>query len=45
MHIEIFILSEPHLSILIPIFISVQKALLSTGVPKIECFFNEVTNE
>ena len=45
MHIECFLLTEPHLSLLEPLFVSVKKALLSVSVPKLECIFNEVTNE
>lgn len=44
MHIESFILSEPHLSLLEPLYISIRQALLSTSIPKLECIFNEITN-
>ena len=44
LHIECFLLTEPHLSLVEHLFISVKKALLSVSVPKLECIFNEVTN-
>lgn len=45
MHIQSFILSEPHLSLIEPLFYSLRSALASTSIPKLECYFNEVTNE
>lgn len=45
MHIQSFIVSEPHLSLLEALFFSIKNALLSTSIPKLECFLNEVTNE
>lgn len=45
MHIQVFLLCEPHVSLLEGIYFSVQQALLSTSIPKMECFANEVTGE
>jgi hypothetical protein len=45
MHIESFILSEPHLSLIEPLYLSIRQAILSTSVSKLECIFNEITNE
>jgi exosome complex RNA-binding protein Rrp42 (RNase PH superfamily) len=45
MHIQTFILSEPHLSLLEALFLSAQAALSTTSLPQLECFTNQVTGE
>lgn len=35
MHIQSFIVSEPHLSLLEALFFSIKNALLSTSIPKL----------
>lgn len=45
MHIQSFLLSEPHLSLLESLFSSLKQALLSTSLPRLDCYLNEVTNE
>ena len=45
LHIETFILAEPHLSLVEPLYSAIRKALANTSVPKLDCFYNEITNE
>jgi exosome complex RNA-binding protein Rrp42 (RNase PH superfamily) len=45
LHIQAFLLSEPHPSLLEPLYASIRVALLSTALPTLHCFLNEVTNE
>lgn len=44
LHIQAFLLSEPHPSLLEALLDSVRQALISTALPRLHCLLNEVTN-
>ncbi len=44
MHIQVFLLNEPHLSLMELIFTAVKNALNNTLIPELLCSYNEITN-
>jgi hypothetical protein len=45
MHIQIFLLAPPHLSLLETIYTSLTTALNCTTLPRLNCNYNELTGE
>jgi hypothetical protein len=44
LHIQVFLLNEPHLSLMELIFTAVKNALNNTLIPELLCSYNEITN-